>query len=101
MTVAHASVTDGLFCETAPLAVANGQVWDGLFCAGTAVLDSWNKLLQFTFVINEGISYSLGITREVDRTLGTARSLDRALEIDQSIGYSLARWYTWEDDQIL
>lgn len=32
MTVAHPSVTDGLFCDTAPLSVSNGQVWAGLFC---------------------------------------------------------------------
>lgn len=32
MLPAHASVTDGIFCNPIPLAVANGQVWDGLFC---------------------------------------------------------------------
>jgi hypothetical protein len=32
MLPAHASVTDCIFCNPVPLAVANGQVWDGLFC---------------------------------------------------------------------
>jgi hypothetical protein len=65
------------------------------------VADSWKKLLQFTLEINQGIAYSLGIRQGIDCDLAINQGVDSDLKISQGIGYSLARWYTWRDDQIL
>ena len=70
MTVSHASVTDGLFCDTAALSVSNGQVWDGLFCEGVVAV-AWRKIIRFT------------------------------LRLDQSVGFTLARWYTRDNQPTL
>ena len=86
----------GVGATSQSLAMGLGVPW-----LKAIVVDSWKKLLQFALEINQDMAYSLGINQGIDCDLKIDQNLDYDLEIDQGIVYSLARWYTWRDDQIL
>jgi len=86
----------GVGATSQSLAMGLGVPW-----LKTVVVESWKKLLQFTLEINQGMAYSLGINQGIDCSLKIEQDIAHTLEIDQGIVYSLARWYTWRDDQIL